>query len=338
MPRTATRAHRGSVPFGVVLTVLLWRVRASSAARVAVCVTGQLPRLELGTKIANFVSVNLASGHDVGLFMRLSNETSSSFGTAALQSSYTSFTAQKLEHFIVHQLNKAAENTGQSTVSVVYDTFTHPRYFQPYNNTIPTKNLTASTNGARRFQMNFIMLSQIRACARTVFAHEVATRSFFDFLIRVREDSYVWDAWMLQPEVYAGGVSDVKPGGWGGLNDHTYVVDRGFADVMLRGPVEDYYLNNTETGNFFGTTEDLLSRVTQSMRIPVHILDMCQLPLVTIRGLAGTDQWKLDMLHARLYAEEILRTGVQCNTDLLLNHTTVPVHPIDLAAQAFDDS
>ena len=45
-----------------------------SEDRIAICVTGQLARLELGSKIHRLVVPNLYLGSEVGLFIRLDVE------------------------------------------------------------------------------------------------------------------------------------------------------------------------------------------------------------------------------------------------------------------------
>ena len=57
------------------LLYLLWVWRyVNSDSRVAICVTGQLARLELGSKIHRLVVPNLHRGSEVGLFIRLDSE------------------------------------------------------------------------------------------------------------------------------------------------------------------------------------------------------------------------------------------------------------------------
>ena len=305
------------------------------ADRFALCLTGQLPRLELGTKVENVLVTNLAAGHDVALFVRLSNESKTSGGKGLDTHLYTSFSENFLQEFISRHvysglLNKGKNETaGVFHVSVMYDTSTHPSYFEPFNDTIPTSRLNGETDAVKRFTLNFIMLTQIRACMRFVSSYEVQTRAFYDYVVRLRDDSYVFAPWVFKPALYIGGVSDIKPGSWGGLNDHTLVVDRLYADVMLRGPAEDYYLNNTETGMRFKSTEGLLMRVARSMAVPIHILSVCNLPLVTLRGLTpDKDAWVLHKVYAHKYLDEVMQQHEECSARSLSN-PTIPLHPID---------
>ena len=225
-------------------------------------------------------------------------------------------------------LNSGSDTAGVFHVSVVYDTTTHPTYFEPFKDKVPTARLNVETDALKRFTLNFVMLAQIRACMRSVSAHEVQTRTFFDYVIRLRDDSYVFDKWAFLPDLYSGGISDIQPGSWGGLNDHTLVVDRLYADVMLRGPVEDYYLNNTETGTLFKSTEGLLLTIATSMAVPIRILAVCKLPLVTLRGLASDDAWKLHKMYAKNYLREVVRKHQKCSARAL-GEDTIPMHPID---------
>ena len=61
-------------PFwGVKLLVMTCSILIGEGARVAVCLTGQLLRLELGSKLQNLILTNLHLDHEVHLYILLDN-------------------------------------------------------------------------------------------------------------------------------------------------------------------------------------------------------------------------------------------------------------------------
>ena len=109
--------------------------------------------------------------------------------------------------------------------------------------------------------------------------------------------------------MYKSAITDIEEGGWGGLNDHTFVVDREHADVMLRAPIEDYYLNTSASGTHFGSSESLLKIIAQAYHIPVHFLTVCDLPLVPLRGLRNSTHWNEHGVYTQLYEPDAAQHG-----------------------------
>ena len=52
----------------------LIEISQEAKVRFAICVTGQLVRLELGSKIKNLISTNLVKGYHISLFILLDND------------------------------------------------------------------------------------------------------------------------------------------------------------------------------------------------------------------------------------------------------------------------
>ena len=130
-------ARKLSSPRHCFIASLLLGAQSCSAIRFAVCLTGQLPRLELGTKVQNVMVNNLAAGFDISLFVRLSNESATSGALNLSSNLYTSLSEQQLQDFISRQVSHGMLKSGSDTagvfhVSVVYDTTTHPTYFEPF--------------------------------------------------------------------------------------------------------------------------------------------------------------------------------------------------------------
>ena len=53
--------------------ILVFSVEISVSSRIAICLSGQLARLELGSKIARMIRPNLEKGHHISLYVVLDN-------------------------------------------------------------------------------------------------------------------------------------------------------------------------------------------------------------------------------------------------------------------------
>jgi hypothetical protein len=185
--------------------------------------------------------------------------------------------------------------------------------------------------GIERFQLNFAMLSSIRDCTIRAFDMETQEKRFYDFFLRLRDDSFVFSDWTLKPALYSNGVADIHPGSWDGLNDHTLVVARRWADHMFRGPVEEYYLKNLQD---FGNTEGVFLQIVEEYNITVTYLSICELPLVPLRGIANRTHWNLHRVYARKYDREATDEPRHNNCSGLeaLRSSTTPILCPDMAS------
>ena len=96
-----------------------------------------------------------------------------------------------------------------------------------------------------RFQNNMRWMSGLRDCVKWVQATEHHQGWFYDLVVRLRDDTYVFGPWLLTPEKYKGAFVTAQIASNFGVNDHNFVVDRYWADPVLRGLTEDYYFNET---------------------------------------------------------------------------------------------
>jgi len=170
----------------------------------------------------------------------------------------------------------------------------------------------------------------VRECMKLVAAAELRQRVFFDFVVRLRDDAFLFAEWRLAPELYADAVADIAEGSWGGLNDHAFVVDRAHAEAMLRGPLEDYFLHTAVTGTHWGINEQLLGRVAREYRIRVATLSVCQLPQISLRGLRNATHWRVQDKYAHKYTVGGAN-GAACDPLGVLTSRLAPVgHPDSL--------
>ena len=325
----------------VALALALLSACAGQAAprpRFALCLTGQLSRLELATKISRILEPNLARGVDVDLFLFLERPRP---GRPPRQSRpklqlgtelYTRFGADELQQFVTE--NTRSAGAGRFRCEARLHSSPEPYRYSKYGDKEPLFPLDDDLTADERFQLNFAMLAQLRSCMQMVGAAEVRDRAHYDFVVRLRDDSVVFDDWLLRAEVFGESITDVQEASWGAINDHTFVVSRQYADAMFRGPVEDYYLQNSVTKPVFGTSEVMLLHVSLAHKVPLNIVPVCDMPLVPLRGLLNATHWRLHPMYASLFLEGRRASNGTCATAMLDAGATPIAHP-DSAALAF---
>lgn len=127
--------------------------------------------------------------------------------------------------------------------------------------------------------------SGLRECVKWMEEIEVTQRQHYDFVMRLREDTYVFSKFYLSPKGYANKLSSLGMNGYGGINDHNLIVDRIHADKMFRGMTEDYYFQTGEHsshGYFWGTPENLIKRMTMFYGVETSLKSICLFPFATI--------------------------------------------------------
>jgi hypothetical protein len=299
--------------------------------RFALCLTGQLSRLEVATKVSRIVEPNLARGVDVDLFMYLDKPRP---GRPPRQSRpklqlgtelYTGFSADQLQQFVME--NTRSTGAGRFRCEARLHSSPEPYRFVKYGDKEPLFPLDDDLTADERFQLNFAMLAQLRSCMQMVGAAEVRDRAHYDYVVRLRDDSVVFDDWHLRPELFGESITDVKEASWGAINDHTYVVSRQYADAMFRGPVEDYYLQNSVTKPVFGTSEVMLLHVSLAHKVPLNIVPVCDMPLVPLRGMLNATHWRLHPMYASLFLDGVRAGNRTCATSMLEAGSTPLAYP-----------
>jgi hypothetical protein len=78
-------------------------------------------------------------------------------------------------------------------------------------------------------------MGALRECVKWVMETENKQQYFYDLVIRLRDDSYVLGPWSFSSKKYSGFFVTAAVASNFGVNDHNFVVDRKFADELLRG-------------------------------------------------------------------------------------------------------
>jgi hypothetical protein len=153
------------------------------------------------------------------------------------------------------------------------------------------------------------MFVNIRDCFRWVQEEEVRGNKFYDNIVRLRDDTYAFGPWVMNDiELYKRTLVTAGAHQWLGINDHDFSVARPYADLYLRGPVEDYYLRYWETGRLMKySTEIYMMNFAKYHKIPIETIDVCDQPFIPLRGMENSTHYKI---HG-MYANNILREAAK---------------------------
>lgn len=282
----------------------------SQTLRIAFCITGQLARLEILSKLKNVILPNVNLGHTTHLFLLLDDQVDNVKQTFwkfdYSKSLYGRYTAHKLQSFIdkklmtFHHHNKVKTWVRLEPPSREYfETF--------YNESVPvTEKKFSGHDGSKnnyesaesRFQNNMRWMAGLRECAKWVQEKELELGLFYDVVVRLRDDSFAMGSWTFDSRIYLNNLVSLDLGSWRGINDHNFAIDRKWIDDFLRGLSEDYYLNHTKI-EFWRNPEQHLLQVAEKYRINTKTINFCNLPLVPLRGLLNRTYWRVHPLYVR---------------------------------------
>lgn len=273
--------------------------------KYAICLTGQLLRLELGSKLKHIVEANLNKDLFLSLYLVLDSEVK--------------------EHKAVKNKNRYrledaiyANHSTQSLYQVIKDFIPHSSFtihvrlepptqktflVRPEGSPVSAQNLTGIEEKDRayayeRFQNHMRWQNGLRECIKWVQAVEVAHKFHYDFVMRIREDTFVLENFFFfsgtKGKLISQGIHS-----FGGVNDHNMVVDRAFADDLFRGLTEDYYLNINSHGIYWRNPEMLLRRMANYYGIPRIEKNLCLFPFLAIKYRENSTHWNIAATYRR---------------------------------------
>lgn len=289
----------------------------STSLRIAFCLTGQLARLELSSKISNIFIPNARVGHLPHVFVLLDHDLGDVKQTYWKynynKTVFGAYSRQDLKAFIDSSTDQAGVlHAVRSRVKLELPS----RYrFTPTHGVIPVRDKEYSghdgpkdnfESASSRFQNNMRWMNGLRDCVRWVMDTEQQQGWHYDLVVRLRDDTYALDKWMLDKS-YMNSLTSSSSGSFKGINDHNFVVDRKWADVLFRGFTEDYYFNSTLEKVMWGNPENRILTMADSYAIPVKGKNICQQPLIPLRGLVNDSFWYLHPLYIRHFQSDCIR-------------------------------
>lgn len=305
--------------------------------RVAVCLTGQLLRLEVLSKIRNLIAYNsVYFGHKIDVFVMLDNNITEAKQTFWRQdysnSIYKNMTTRMLQKYFEKHVKLSISNLKAESSSlkqknrslspvairVVLEPPTQMNY-TIRDGKVPVGDKTGPIGeeglhtvgkfepAAERFQNNMRWLGGLRGCMKWVQRTENDQKWFYDIVIRLRDDSYVLGPWPIRAEKYKGGFVTAALAPNFGVNDHNFGIDRKWADTVFRGVTEDYYFNETLDIYSWPNTERRIYKILSTKNIPIRTADVCEQPVAHLRGMFNSTHWRLHPTYSEqmVYACEV---------------------------------
>ena len=304
---------KGAIPSKVVL--------GRENLKIAFCVTGQLQRLEILSKIANIFIPNAKMGHIVHVFVLLDDtpDVKQTFWRYDYSDTpYANYTTERLERLIARK-TYAATLGGYFKAHVrvgppAQDLFEVVDGFVPVKekiiNTDAQKVSTKNGQGVNndmvesaeaRFKNNLAWMAGLRDCVKWTQQVEQEQGYFYDLVVKLREDTLAFDNWIFFKDLLQGALTSAYIGAYRGVNDHNLVLGRKYADVLFRGIIEDYYFKESNRRQMWNNTESRIFAVASEHNVTIRTTSMCEMPLIPLRNAWNKTHWLIHPQYAKLY-------------------------------------
>ena len=240
--------------------------------KCALCIVGQIARLELASKIKLIVNPTIYAGHELHLFLSLysGNPKFVNKGKDIDIGPYYNHTSTQLSEII-----RIATNI--STIDT--EIRKSPPWFLGDVKWARRMDKDPRQNVARQ-QMHLSQWSQWRLLMFKIEAQEQNT-SRFEIILKIRDDSTVILPW-IPPNLSFKGITTLQCLGHGGEMDANFIVHRNFAWQILEGMSAEWYLSHsTMTPNL--NPETWLRSIIKKWQVPRKHVQACDLPFVSTR-------------------------------------------------------
>lgn len=314
------------------ISLIYSKKRTHEPINIAFCLTGQLARLELLSKIKNIFLINAKLGHQVHVFIYLDNEIEEikqTFWKYDYSSTpFINYNKEQLESYIIDKIQTFAMESHIVENFKVFVRLEPPIQdkYQIVGDFIPVSDKTIHKPkkdmkdlmpeggvepAAVRFQNNMRWLGGLRECVKWMQQEEFEQKLFYDLVVRLRDDTLAFGPWKLSYEKHRNKLSSLRTGSYRGVNDHNFIIDRKYADIMFRGFTEDYYFNKSQANVAWGNPEHRIYQLAEAYHVNIRNESICEQPLISLRGKVNNTHW---MLHS-VYADNFLK---ECQDGKLL--------------------
>ncbi|CAM9672522.1 unnamed protein product [Chrysoparadoxa australica] len=300
---------------------------SSPDLRVAVCVVGQLSRLQLDSLVEHFLIPNRLEGHTVDVVVRLSDTMLSVNDKDLASGKWSKKGADDIAEFLSHasrQVSVAIRDPPD--LMVIHSPIPHPltillsalpapelprwvlvgfsvlilpigapfipklrRHF--VDTMSKAKVEREAEEQALRHLGHVRQFDAVGLCMDQVEAWEQEEGLEYDVILKVRDDSYLFDKLMVaQSHKEAAFFVDCME--WGGLNDKHFIGGRHSVGRLLRNLLPDYYARPKSDYYYLGprkklsfprNIETFYYREAVLLDIPTHTVDINRIPFVTRR-------------------------------------------------------
>ena len=275
-----------------LLTVNLVRTNTpggnSRKLRLAVCITGQLSRLEIRSKVLGVFE----PAERAGVFTR---------AFVVVQDNREPIYTSDITYALKHTSHKSRIEVQQDYRARLAPWLAKFDVREQNFDAIPAVNLSvlpfyrSEKDTARRkflLKAHISQFSMVRNCAQLIVAYEQVHSIQFDTILKLRDNTVV-----LKPYVVPSPVKRLKAavfikdcGGWGGYNDKTAIIPREYMEIVLRGWVETLLLDySKEIHGRSKNSETFLKHLLVLNKIPVHLVSADEMPFVDARLYMGSE-------------------------------------------------
>ena len=248
----------------------------ATSTHVAVCVLGQVGRLELESKVENLLAVN--EDVELNLFLVL-DPTQAVYSKQEYEVSREGSMSDaeevlnKARRLLGHRLKSLVLLNDTSSFSYV-DSF-HERY-QYLENMSEDDRLEMLRKHLRQFYGQY-------QCAQVISEEEMKLNIKYEIVLRIRDNSIVVLPFKLPIQMlrdregaYVKDCSD-----WGGVNDKIMLVSRRYVDIAFRGWITHFMFHkNDHSVGVLNNPEKFLEYVLRTYSVPVYRLPVEELPFV----------------------------------------------------------
>jgi len=240
--------------------------------RLLMCVTGQSGRLEVSSKLENFVKYNNAKGHVVDVVTVLDNREDPRFVNKA--------NAEKIMNSSASRFRRYASQ------------FREIDFAQPENPEVPSwyakilKKGKPDLDSRKRVQSHIRQFATIERCYQEMMDLELKNNHKYDEILRVRDDAFLLKG--INPLHETKSYPDILVNhcdNWYGLNDKAALMLRPTAEIYFTGFLRTLFLDSgeIEVQKAIRNPETLTKVILEKGNVTVH-QDGERLPVAPIRG------------------------------------------------------
>lgn len=317
---------------------------------IAFCLTGQLARLEIKSKVKNIFTPNARQGNTVHVMVYLDDEIHKvkqtfwrydysntpyiNYTTEMLADEfYNLMKEMKIEESVSMWIQLAPPSQEKYEVVAGKIPVSDKIVRRPLDHTGAGYNDDGIEHADVRFQNNMRWMGALRDCTKWVQKLEYEQGFFYDVVVRLREDTYAFGPWIIDDR-YRGKLTSAGTAAFRGINDHNFVVGRLYADDLFRGLTEDYYLNKTLSQEMWDNPEGRIYQMATAYNVPIQNNSICQQPLLPLRGRHDEKHWLAHAAYTTKLLEECQNpftklSGCECN-ERWLRLLRTSIIPIDL--------
>ncbi|CAM9365524.1 unnamed protein product [Chrysoparadoxa australica] len=249
--------------------------------RIAVCVVGQLSRLQLDSLVTFFIQPNVARGHPVDVVVRLSDTSESTNAPDLAPGVWAGSSSQDIEAYLSQYARRVSASVDEPPLFQIRDSF------------IDASDKSYRTLEAKR-DRHIGHLKQYHAvglCMDQVEAWEKGFGKKYDVILKVRDDSELQSQLVVKHK-HKRTAYFLKCMSWGGLDDKHFLGGRQAAGLIMRRLMPDYLSRSLKEMQYDQrgalrmpkNIETYYAREAALLGVPIAKVNADALPFITVRS------------------------------------------------------